>query len=492
MADPQALLRKPGGGAKDPKHLVELVADEQGEDDGDKGDRDPRKRVKEGLWVHGGKVDEKVSAFMVSASLSWSTTATTQLQVEFIDPEFALFKTGLFEKGTALLYREKGALDLDLRITAIDIGPGSAGTGGFTVNARSSIVTLLKRRTGPKVMKKTSPSEFVQAECAAVGAKCVAQESPKRGAVARDVKGKKGNDDGGGKSAKMSSWTTFSRLATELGYYMFEFAGTVYFGKPKWLIEQDKNPLEVALPLPGAPLKLAARSIPSISVSEDSDVPVTISGVELEPYRYKEARPGGAMRLKGLPPYNEEYLITSLTLPLIGTGPLTLEASTPKNPEPQPPAPPAPKPTGGGGVYDPAVAAVPGAPVPVTGGRSGAQFVAIAITASNASYVYGAEASSSDPSPSALDCSELVQWALGRMGVVYVDGSSAQYAASNKISVSQAFATRGALLWKEGHIGISMGDGRSVEARNPSDGVGIFRAADIAWAGGGLVPGLAY
>ena len=52
--------------------------------------------------------------------------------------------------------------------------------------------------------------------------------------------------------------------------------------------------------------------------------------------------------------------------------------------------------------------------------------------------------------------------------------------------------TRGALLYKPGHIGISLGDGRSVEARNPTDGVGIFRAADIAWTQGGLVPGLRY
>jgi hypothetical protein len=85
-----------------------------------------------------------------------------------------------------------------------------------------------------------------------------------------------------------------------------------------------------------------------------------------------------------------------------------------------------------------------------------------------------------------------VQWALGRVGVAFVDGSSSQIAACKPISVATALRTRGALLYKVGHIGISLGDGRSIEARNPSAGVGVFRAADIAWTHGGLVPALRY
>lgn len=444
------------------------------------------------LYIHGGRFQTNLADAVVSADLSWSTTQVTQLAMSFADPGLDLFRSGLFRKGTAILYREPG-IDVQLRISAVTVEPGPAGTGGMTIAARSSAVWKLKRRRGPKVMKKASPSQFVAAECKAAGLKAVVQPSPRRGQVARDVKGKKGASSYSG-SGKPSTWTTFQRLATELGYVMFEFGGTIYFGRPTWLVRRDKTPLQVALPLPGAPEVWMAREIPTISMSDDAQVPVTIGGIQIERDRFKDVRPGGGVQLRGLPPFNDLYLTESMRLPLLGTDPLELTAMTPENPKPQPPPKPKKKSS-----YDDAGSPAAGDPggggsgdEGTEGGKTGATFVSIAVSASGARYVFGAEASSSDASPEAFDCSELVEWALARMGVSFVDGSSAQYGASNKISVSQAMGTKGALLWKPGHIGISMGDGRSVEARNPRDGVGIFRAADISWAGGGLVPGLRY
>lgn len=454
---------------------------------------DPRRRLGN-VFLHGGKLKSNIAASVTDANISWSVTEISQLSLTIADPGFELFREGIFEKGVAVLYREQGLPDLEFRVAAVNLDGGPTGTGGIQIQCRSQGVQKLKKRRGAKVMKKASPSNFVEAECKAAGLKCVSQPSPKRAQVARDV-AKKGNDDQG--ADKPSSWTTFQRLATELGYYCFEFAGTVYFGKPTWLIDRDKDPLVVALPLDGAPDVWVTRTMPTINMSEDAEVPVEISNVELEKVRFKECRPGGALRLRGLPPFNAEYLITSLGLPLMGTGTLSVSASTPKNPPKQPPPKPKPKQKKGGYDGDPkngGGSPAPGtkAPSPPAGGKSALAFVNMAITASSARYVYGAEASVSTAKPAALDCSELVQWALGRIGVPFTDGSSAQIAATRRISVEQGLRTRGALLWMPGHIGISMGDGRSVEARNPSAGVGIFRARDISWQGAGLVPGVQY
>jgi cell wall-associated NlpC family hydrolase len=449
---------------------------------------DPNPRVRLGrVFVHGNKLDAEIAEVVTDASLSWSTTEVTQLSLTVNDPGFVLWRKGIFAKGVALLYREPGMKDVELRISATSLDGGAGGLGGFTVLARSKGVQALRRRRGPKVMKKASPTDFVKAECKAVGLEVVAQSTATRGQVARDVPAK-GDEDSQG-ADKPSSWTTFLRLAEEVGFVCFEFMGTVYFGKPTWLIEQDKEPVQVALPLPGSEEAWMSRTMPTIDDSEDASAPVSVSGIELEPGRLGEVRPGGALRLRGLPPFNDKYLITSVTLPLLGTAGIDVSAETPINPEPQPPEPSG----GSSGRYDDGKAGSESAASAVqAGSKSALDFVRIAISASSASYVFGAEALSSDPSPSALDCSELVQWALGRMGIAFTDGSANQIAAARKITVATALKTRGALLYKVGHIGISMGDGRSVEARNPSDGVGIFRAADIAWTAGGLVPGLRY
>lgn len=105
-------------------------------------------------------------------------------------------------------------------------------------------------------------------------------------------------------------------------------------------------------------------------------------------------------------------------------------------------------------------------------------------------YVYGAEASPSNDNPRAFDCSELVEWAARRAGVSFPDGSGAQIDAARPMSVAEALRTPGALLYKPGHIAISLGDGRTIEARGRRYGVGIFDANGRGWTRAGTIPGL--
>lgn len=142
--------------------------------------------------------------------------------------------------------------------------------------------------------------------------------------------------------------------------------------------------------------------------------------------------------------------------------------------------------------------------VHVAGGGSGQlapDFVAVAMTQAGTPYVFGAEASPSNANPSAFDCSELVEWALARVGIRFVDGSYNQQQACARagrlISIDQAVRTYGALLFRTpgapGHVAISRGDGTTIEARGRRHGTNVFSATSgRGWTHGGLVPGVTY
>ena len=110
-------------------------------------------------------------------------------------------------------------------------------------------------------------------------------------------------------------------------------------------------------------------------------------------------------------------------------------------------------------------------------------------------YVFGATDSPANANPTSFDCSELVQWSAARNGVALPRTAGQQYATlaanGDAVSVQQALNTPGALLFSfssppkvggaepsHAHVAISLGDGRTIEARGKAYGVGIFQAGN--------------
>jgi len=126
------------------------------------------------------------------------------------------------------------------------------------------------------------------------------------------------------------------------------------------------------------------------------------------------------------------------------------------------------------------------------------------------SYVFGVEVRPSESDPAAFDCSELIEWACARLDVEprMPDGSwlQARHCRDHDtvIEVEEAVNTAGALLFlfssspyegsrpKRSHVAISIGDGRTFEARGRSFGVGFFEAAGRGWTHAARIPGLEY
>jgi cell wall-associated NlpC family hydrolase len=127
-------------------------------------------------------------------------------------------------------------------------------------------------------------------------------------------------------------------------------------------------------------------------------------------------------------------------------------------------------------------------------------FVQMALGEKGVKYVFGAHASFDDADPPAFDCSELVLWAAARCGVQFADGAQAQRDACERagtlLPVGVGIHTRGALLFRidEGpgndHVAISLGDGRTIEARGRQFGTNVFQATGRRWTHAGTVPGL--
>ncbi len=123
------------------------------------------------------------------------------------------------------------------------------------------------------------------------------------------------------------------------------------------------------------------------------------------------------------------------------------------------------------------------------------QFIDLAIAQNGDSYVMGHEVSQADLNPQTFDCSELIEWAANKVGVSVPDGSWLQYLDLKQrnalMPVEQALETPGALLFSfssepqagggrpsSAHVAISLGDGRTIEARGKDYGVGIFGSGD--------------
>jgi cell wall-associated NlpC family hydrolase len=108
------------------------------------------------------------------------------------------------------------------------------------------------------------------------------------------------------------------------------------------------------------------------------------------------------------------------------------------------------------------------APAPTRGERA----VRIALEAVGTPYRWGGESPSSG-----FDCSGLVRWAYGRVGVELPHNSYALYSQGRRVSESAMQA--GDILFFEGlgHVGLYLGRGRMVHAPQTGQNVEVVRLA---------------
>lgn len=411
------------------------------------------------------------------------------LKFSIADPEGNLMfrNRNTFVRGARVQY-----LDLNMRLDTLTFEPGPAGNGQITITAIDDIVYALMALQGAATVSNWSAVQWLYSELFHAGlrpSQCLLGEAVlTQSQIARDVPDQQGTTGGG---AQPSTWTTIVRLAKELGKRVFISGTRIVFGSSafamRWTapgaIQLSRHALgegEKWLDLPSAKL---------VTIGSRSDVLEVTGRVPLN--RALFFRPGVPVAVRNTPAVaGDEFIQLMCSKVTYGIGTdvdgadITLLAPV------DPPAEPPQSTSANAGSASSGATA--------SGGGSDGQvdrFVALALQQAGDRYALGAEASASDPDPRVFDCSELVEWAAARAGISpkVPDGSGAQRAHcanhGTLIGIQLAINTKGALLFMDGHVAISLGNGKTIEAMNPSSGVRQGNANGRRWLAAGRIPG---
>lgn len=396
---------------------------------------------------------------------------------------------GLWTQGVRVQYQ-----DLDLRMDEIAFVPGGATTGQLDITAIDDIVFALMKLTGPRSASGISASQWIAQEMQLCGIDpgryLLAESVPTQSEIIRDVPDQAGQ---AGSGQNPSAWTTIVRLGRELGKRVFISGRRLVFGSSAFAMQWTApGPLRLswhALEQGEKFLVLPTKRL--VSIGNRSDVAEVTARVPFN--RAKFFRPGVPVIVRETPFVAPgdwvQFMVASVSFNLgTDTDGAEVRLLQPIDPPPQPPT------STSAGVNGGSTSSGSGAS---GGGADGQvdQFVALCLQQAGKSYVFGAEASPSEPNPRAFDCSELVEWACARVGVSprFPDGTDAQEAHCRRngtiISVSAAINTKGALLFQPGHVAVSLGNGTTIEAMNPSRGVTKGNANGRGWTVGARIPG---
>ncbi|MHA7134189.1 C40 family peptidase [Oerskovia turbata] len=119
------------------------------------------------------------------------------------------------------------------------------------------------------------------------------------------------------------------------------------------------------------------------------------------------------------------------------------------------------------------------------------QFIALCRAQIGKQYVFGAAG------PNTFDCSGLIHWALGQLGITSPRPSGGLIGFTQAIPLEQGYTTPGALLYygasgsRRAHIAVSLGNNRVIEAANEALDVTEGRARGRPWTHAGTIAQLA-
>lgn len=445
-----------------------------------------------GLKIMGSEIEGDFSAVIIGAPTFTAGIGTVpSLVFTIVDQEGELLAraNNVFRRGSRVQYQ-----DLDLRVDDVVFEPGGHGTGQLTVTAIDDIVYALMNLRGSRTSEGTSATQWIAQEMGLAGIDpnrfFLGESVPTQSTIARDDADQSGS---GGAGDQPSAWTTILRLARELGKHVFVSGKRLVFGSAMFsMMWTAEGPLRTGWHIAEDGERwMSLPTAGSTSLGNRAGVRQLTGRVPLN--RAKFFRPGVPVQVRQTPAIAGASSVLMMCFSIDHTLSTDTDGANvtliePVDPPPQPPPVPTAAAANGGSTS---------AGTSVSGGGADGQiasFVSLALQQTGKRYIFGVEAAASDPNPRAFDCSELVEWAAARTGIPKVpDGSAAQLAhcraKGTLITVGQGINTKGALLFMPGHVAISLGNGKTIEAMNPSNGVRQGNATGRAWTAAGTIPG---
>lgn len=273
------------------------------------------------ITVSGAKLSKPVTALVTNASISDTIEGVTVLSITVIDNGLALLASGMFATNSKVQWK-----DQSLVVKHLTVSPGENGHGQLEVECRPSVVAGLEKLRGPKVFAKTDAAGAIR--LLAGGLKVVAQSFRTRTNISV-------NGPSEGQLAE-SYWEAFARWAEESGAVLFEANGTIFFGKPSWLIAQIPTGEPIVWDGP-ARTNRHVLELPTCTMSDDLVAdPVTVT-VSMHAELASKYSAGMLVAFSGVPGFAGDYWVTSVSGPLSTTEPWTVSLAVPTDPKPTEP-----------------------------------------------------------------------------------------------------------------------------------------------------------
>lgn len=249
----------------------------------------------------GNQFTANLSTALASASLSLSTSQTTELAMTFVDSDdMFLARSYVTAKGVTVTVQ---GWVMEIRGRTVD-----ANAQTVALKSRSKRVGKLKDQTGKHSWGKQTITSWVRSEAKWGGFKKFAIEpNNTKATITRAGKSKDQEAE--------SSWDVLTRLRDELNYQMFEYGDTFVFGSRKWIakhVGQEwswwwKSRNDYSATLAGSP---------SYSYSADSS-PRESLGLPVYAANASDIRPGDTVKMSGtMSAWNGDWFVTGVSIPL--------------------------------------------------------------------------------------------------------------------------------------------------------------------------------
>lgn len=417
------------------------------------------------MLVMGSELNTSLRDSVTKAELSGSLTQSTQVEVKITDPGWRFLSSGIITLAQTV---QLGSLRLE--VSNVETGSDS-GVEFFTFKARPVVIRSLKTRRGAYVMRNVSPTNYLALACSAVGAGFVGEASAVRANISRDVP-QKGSEE---IENPQSDWTTFSRLAKELGYIMFEANATVYFGRPSWIVEHMGGAITATYQR-GLNRTDALYQAPTCRRTEDS--PSVTADIVIRITSADQIHAGRKFAFTGVPTFDGDYIATGFTVDLLDVRNIaSVSLATPLNIKPNPPS------TKSNTV------------VTRLGTRLATDFMYWVQRQIGDKFVTNAPIDLNSSDPNSFDGAELAAWGALQVGssVPYRPDDLINYCHNQgtEISLASGINTRGAILWRTGFVGISLGGNRVIESVGGRVGI-VTGGASNRYTRAAKIPGLLY
>jgi cell wall-associated NlpC family hydrolase len=436
--------------------------------------------------LRGKKMKAEIKNAITGANIVRTIDGAPTFDISIEDKQRVIIESGILGKGVTVAVGP---------FTYVMVSISKSGHG-LTVTSEDQAVNVLRKKTDPI---KVAPGVMNHVQFA----KRLVNEVPwlkfKTDPSAHVVPSKEAltrGDPSAGADGESDSWSVLSQNAQARGWRCFvRGVDEVWYVPDSFLLKQATI----------IDLKEGKNGVDNIDFEYDEGQDIAEATVTCRAGLW-EVPPSQLVKVRGLGPANGKWIVKDISRsPFHNASTITIVQPQPQLPEPTGDTGSGDEISGVGDATQTVGTGSGGVAPDRTNSKSALDFVAEALSQVGKTYVFGATPSPASNNPTSFDCSSLVQWAAGRVGVTLPRTSQTQWAAcrsaGTSISVENAIKTRGALLFEAGsdgtpdspgHVAISLGNGDTVEAYGTGYGVRTMGAAGRSWSHAGLCPGMDY